>query len=147
MKPLDMLSQMCRVVLADTDVKALCKARGLSPQATSSRGILETLFLSPQGVSNVFNSLDRNEVALLHLLKNYESPVGVAFFPAPMAVSIPTARSINATRTSLQKLKNVWYAAACCCGPKDGKTRVRSNRRWSVGGSRCRLSFIVTCRR
>ena len=80
MKPLDMLSQMCRVVLADTDVKALCKARGLSPQATSSRGILETLFLSPQGVSNVFNSLDRNEVALLHLLKNYESPVGVAFF-------------------------------------------------------------------
>ena len=80
MKPSDMLHKMCELVLAGTDIKALCKARGLPSQATSSRSVLETLFLSPQGVSSVFNSLDRHEIALLHLLKNSDSPVDVAFF-------------------------------------------------------------------
>ena len=79
MKPADMLHQMCHVVLAGTDVKAVCKARGFPPQATSSRGVLETLFLSSQGLSQAFDSLDRNEIALLHLLKN-TGPVDVAFF-------------------------------------------------------------------
>jgi len=79
MKPAEMLHQMCHVVLAGTDVKALCKARGFPSQAASSRGILETLFVSPQGLSPVFKSLDRNEIALLHLLKN-TGPVDVAFF-------------------------------------------------------------------
>ncbi len=80
MKPSNMLHQMCHVMLAGTDVKALCKARGLPPEAATSRGILETLFLSPQGLSNVFESLDSNEVALLHLLKNAKAPVDVKFF-------------------------------------------------------------------
>jgi hypothetical protein len=79
MKPADMLHQMCHVVLAGTDVKAVCKVRGFPPQATSSRGVLETLFLSAQGLSQAFDSLDRNEIALLHLLKN-TGPVDVAFF-------------------------------------------------------------------
>jgi len=80
MKPSNMLHQMCHVMLAGTDVKALCKARGLPPEAASSRGILETLFLSPQGLANVFESLDSNEVALLHLLKSAKAPVDVEFF-------------------------------------------------------------------
>ena len=79
MKPSEMLHQMCHVVLAGTDVKAVCKARGFPSQAASSRGVRETLFLSSQGLSQVFDSLDRNEIALLHLLKN-TGPVNVAFF-------------------------------------------------------------------
>jgi len=51
MKPADMLHQMCHLVLAGTDVKAVCKARGLPSQAASSRGVLETLFLSTQGLT------------------------------------------------------------------------------------------------
>lgn len=80
MKLSDMLPQMCHGLLAATDVKAICQARGLPPQAAKSRGILETLFLSPQGVRNVFDSLDPNEIALLHLLKHSASPVDIAFF-------------------------------------------------------------------
>ena len=33
MNPADMLHQMCHSLLAATDVKALCKARGLAPEA------------------------------------------------------------------------------------------------------------------
>lgn len=80
MKPSNMLHQTCHVMLAGTDVKALCKARGLPPEAAASRGILETLFLSPQGLAKVFESLDSNEVALLHLLKRAKTPVDVEFF-------------------------------------------------------------------
>jgi hypothetical protein len=80
MKPANMLHQMCHVMLTGTDIKALCKARGLPPQATSSRGVLETLFLSSQGLTNVFESLDSNEIALLHLLRNSGASVDIAFF-------------------------------------------------------------------
>lgn len=80
MKPSSMLHQMCHDMLAGTDVKALCKARGLPPETAASRGILETLFLSSQGLATVFESLDSNEVALLHLLKNADAPVDVRFF-------------------------------------------------------------------
>ena len=80
MKPSKMLHQMCHGVLTGADIKALCKARGLPPEAASSRGILETLFLSPQGLSNVFDALDSNEIAPLHLLKSVGTPVDVTFF-------------------------------------------------------------------
>ena len=80
MKPADMLHQMCHEVLPATDVKALCKARGFPPQAVSSRGVLETLFLSPKGLHDAFNSLDSKEIALLHLLAHRGDPVDVAFF-------------------------------------------------------------------
>jgi len=80
MKSSDMLHRMCHVMLAGTDVKALCKARGLPREATTSRGVLETLFLSPQGLADVFESLDANEIAALHLLKTSNGPVGVDFF-------------------------------------------------------------------
>jgi hypothetical protein len=80
MKPANMLHPMCHAVLAGTDIKALCRARRLPSQATSSRGILETLFLSPQGLTNVFESLDSNEIALLHLLKTTPASVDIEFF-------------------------------------------------------------------
>ncbi len=80
MKPSDMLHQMCHALLAKTDVKALCQTRDLSPQAVSAPGILETLFLSQPGLSDVFNTLESNEIALLHLLKSAKEPVDIAFF-------------------------------------------------------------------
>ena len=79
MKPADMLHQTCQVVFAGTDVKAVCKARGFPAQAVSSRGVLETLFLSSQCPSQAFEALDSKEIALLHLLKN-SGPVDVACF-------------------------------------------------------------------
>ncbi|MCP4787165.1 MAG: hypothetical protein GY903_30615 [Fuerstiella sp.] len=80
MKPSKMLQQMCHDLLTEVDVRALCKSRGFPPEAFTSRGVLETMFLSPQGLSTAYDSLDANEIALLHLLRNCDSPVGVAFF-------------------------------------------------------------------
>ncbi|HJN09791.1 MAG TPA: hypothetical protein QF564_13950 [Pirellulaceae bacterium] len=80
MKPSDMLHQMCHSLLAAADVKALCKVRGLASDAIKSPGILETLFLSSQGVSDVLTSLDPSEVTLLHLLRNSHAPVDISFF-------------------------------------------------------------------
>jgi hypothetical protein len=75
-----MLHQMCHEVLAEVDIKAICKSRGLPNQAVSSRTVLESLFLSETGVSVAMSKLDRIEIALLHLLKNQDKPVNVAFF-------------------------------------------------------------------
>src|SRR5947209_1368102 len=75
-----MLHQMCHEVLAEADVKAICKNRGLPNQAASSRPMLETLFLSDAGVAGAMRTLDRTEIALLHLLSSHDKPVDVAFF-------------------------------------------------------------------
>ncbi len=75
-----MLHQMCHDLLAGPDVKALCKVRGFPSEASASLGILETLFLSSQGLSDSFATLDAKEVALLHLLKNSNKAVDVSFF-------------------------------------------------------------------
>jgi hypothetical protein len=75
-----MLHQMCHEVLAEADVRAICKNRGLPNQALSSRPVLETLFLSDVGVAVAMRRLDRTEIALLHLLGSQDKPVDVAFF-------------------------------------------------------------------
>lgn len=80
MNPTQMLHQMCHEVLSEADVRAICKNRGLSNQAASSRSILETLFLSDAGVAEAMRTLDRTEIALLHLLSNQDRPVDVSFF-------------------------------------------------------------------
>jgi len=59
---------MCHEVLAEADVRAICKNRGLPNQAASSRHLLENLFLSDAGVAVALRTLDRTEIALLHLL-------------------------------------------------------------------------------
>jgi hypothetical protein len=75
-----MLHQMCHEVLAEADVRAICKNRGLPNQAASSRPLLESLFLSEAGVAVAMRGLDRTEIALLHLLRSQDRPVDVAFF-------------------------------------------------------------------
>src|ERR1043166_793600 len=75
-----MLHQMCHEVLAEADVRAICKSRGLPNQAASSRPMLESLFLSDAGVADAMRTLDRAEIALLHLLGSLDKPVDVAFF-------------------------------------------------------------------
>jgi hypothetical protein len=76
----EMLHQMIHEVLAETDIRAICKNRGLPNQAASSRSMLETLFLSDTGVAVAMNTLDRTEIALLHLLRSQDKPVDVTFF-------------------------------------------------------------------
>ncbi len=80
MNQTEMLHQMCHEVLAEADVRAICKNRGLPNQAASSRPMLETLFLSDAGVAAAMRKLDRTEIALLHLLRSQDKPVDVAFF-------------------------------------------------------------------
>src|SRR5258708_7067349 len=75
-----MLHQMCQHMLAEADVRAICKNRGLPNQAASSRHLLENLFLSDAGVAVAMRTLDRTEIALLHLLRGHDKPVDVAFF-------------------------------------------------------------------
>src|SRR4051812_11158562 len=77
---MEMLHQMCHEVLAEADVRAICKNRGLPSQAASSRPMLETLFLSDAGVAVAMGALDRTEIALLHLLRIHDKPVDVSFF-------------------------------------------------------------------
>jgi hypothetical protein len=76
----EMLHQMCHEVLAEADVRVICKNRGLPNQAASSRLMLESLFLSDVGVAVAMCTLDRIEIALLHLLKSQDTSVDVAFF-------------------------------------------------------------------
>jgi hypothetical protein len=71
---------MCHEVLAETDIRAICKNRGLPNQAVSSRSILESVFLLDTGVAVAMSTLDRTEIALLHLLRSHDKPVDVAFF-------------------------------------------------------------------
>src|SRR3954470_20380791 len=78
--PAEMLHQMCHEVLAEADVRAICKNRGLPNQAASSRPVLESLFLSDAGVAVAMHTLDRTEIALLHLLRSQDKPADVAFF-------------------------------------------------------------------
>lgn len=80
MNQMEMLRQMCHEVLAEADVRAICKNRGLPNQAASSRPLLESLFLSDTGVAVAMSALDRTEIALLHLLRSQDKPVDVAFF-------------------------------------------------------------------
>ena len=76
----EMLHQMCHSVLSEADLKAICKNRGLPSHAASSRGLLESLFTSDTGVAAVLATLDRTEIALVHLLRAFGKPVDVAFF-------------------------------------------------------------------
>ncbi len=80
MNQTEMLHQMCHEVLAEADVRAICKNRGLPNRAASSRSMLEALFLSDAGVAVAMRRLDRTEIALLHLLRSQDKPVDVAFF-------------------------------------------------------------------
>src|SRR5262249_30118709 len=76
----EMLHQMCHEVLAEVDIRAICKNRGLPNQAASSRPMLESVFLSDTGVAVAMRALERTEIGLLHLLRGQDEPVDVSFF-------------------------------------------------------------------
>lgn len=75
------LQRMCHDVLGNADLKAIAKSRGF-PAAAANPGIMAGLFLTEQGLAEALASLDRSELALLHLLKTFETPVNIAFFEA-----------------------------------------------------------------
>jgi hypothetical protein len=72
---------MCRTILSDTDIKAIVKHRGFSREATA-RAVFESFFLSDTGLKEVFASLSKREIVLLHLLKLENKAVDIAFFDA-----------------------------------------------------------------
>ena len=76
----DMIQQMCRSVLSQADIKAICKIRSLPAAAADSHTLLETLFVTDSGLAAAVQTLERNEVAALHLLLALGKPVEVSFF-------------------------------------------------------------------
>lgn len=76
----DMIHQMCRGVLSQTDIKAICKIRSLPAAAADSHTLLETLFVTDTGLAAALQTLERNEIAALHLLLAIGKPVDVSFF-------------------------------------------------------------------
>jgi hypothetical protein len=76
----DMVQQMCRGVLSQADIKAICKIRSLPAAAVDSHTLLETLFVTDSGLAAALQTLERNEVAALHLLLAIGKPVDVSFF-------------------------------------------------------------------
>jgi len=105
MKPSDMLHQMCHSLLATTDVKALCNARGLATEATKLPGILETLYLSSQGVSDVLKSLDPGEIVLLHLLKKSNVAKPISFFSRKYGIDGSYGTFNQRFKTTFAKVK------------------------------------------
>ena len=75
-----MLAEMCQHILSDTDIKAICKIRGLSARGASQRTVLENYLLSDIGLDAAFGSLKREEITLLHLLKLEGKVVDIRFF-------------------------------------------------------------------
>jgi hypothetical protein len=76
----DLVQQMCRSVLSQADIKAICKVRSLPAAAADSHTLLETLFVTDSGLAAALQTLERNEVAALHLLLAIDKPVDVSFF-------------------------------------------------------------------
>ena len=62
------------------DLESLRKNRGFSLDEISSYEMFETVYLSEKGLASVFNSLSKEEIALLHLLKLKDEDVDISFF-------------------------------------------------------------------
>jgi len=73
-----MLTEMCQKILSETDIKAICKSRGISASEAASRKVFENFFLSEIGLENVMASLNEKEITLLYLLKS--KTVDTSFF-------------------------------------------------------------------
>ncbi len=76
----NMLKQMCKSELNDSDLKAICKSRGFPAKEASSRDIFENFFLSMIGIKEALNSLTYEEVVFLHLLNKINKEVGIEYF-------------------------------------------------------------------
>jgi len=75
-----MLTQMCRELLSDADVRAIAKSRGFSAQEAASRAIFENFYLSDIGVAAAMATLTPEEVALLHLFKHAGKETDITVF-------------------------------------------------------------------
>jgi len=76
----NMLEQMCKSDLSDSDLKAICKSRGFPEKEAASRDVFENFFLSTIGIKEVLNSLTYEEVVFLHLLNKINKEVDIEYF-------------------------------------------------------------------
>ncbi len=76
----NMLKQMCKTDLNDSDLKAICKSRGFPVREATSRDIFENFFISTIGIKEVLNSLTYEEVVFLHLLDKINKEVDIEYF-------------------------------------------------------------------
>lgn len=75
------LTKMCQNILTDADIKTIIKHRNFTKEA-NSRAVFQTFFLSNTGLQEVFASLTKREISLLHLLKRRNEEVDISFFEA-----------------------------------------------------------------
>ena len=76
----EMLKHMCRFGLSQADIKAICKARNLSPACLKSRELFQFNFLSDTGIKESMASLNEKQVLFLHLLNAAGEETDVTFF-------------------------------------------------------------------
>ena len=145
----EMLHQMCHEVLAEADIRAICKHRGMPNQAASSRSMLEALFLSDTGVAVVMGGLDRTELALLHLLKSQDKPVDVAFFRRlgpPQSERWSYGTFSQRFEGVFTRVKDRLLRGGSSCSHSARKRR-RRRRKWKGGSLPWRGNWHATCRR
>ena len=75
-----MLMDMYDKALTATDLRAICKIRGFSPEEVSSASLFETVFHSEKGIKSALDSLTQDEIILLHILNLINKEVDVTFF-------------------------------------------------------------------
>lgn len=76
----ELLEKMCLTELGKSDIKAIGKARGFSPEETAPPERLRQALLSSTGVERVLASLTEKERLALHLLSALGSDVDLRFF-------------------------------------------------------------------
>ncbi|MBU4491326.1 MAG: hypothetical protein KKD69_02575 [Euryarchaeota archaeon] len=88
----NMLKQMCKSELNDSDLKAICKSRGFPEKEATSRDIFENFFLSTIGIKEALNSLTYEEVVFLHLLNKINKEVDIEYFERLYGCARPAGR-------------------------------------------------------
>lgn len=76
----DMIKQMCKNELNDSDIKVICKSRGFPADGTTSRDIFENFLISTIGIKEVLESLTYEEIVFLHLLNKINKEVDIEYF-------------------------------------------------------------------
>lgn len=76
----EMLKRMCQFGLSQTDIKAICKIRGLPPACLKSRELFQFNFLADTGIEETMASLNEKQILFLHLLNATGEESDIAFF-------------------------------------------------------------------
>lgn len=101
----EIVAQMCRKELSAADIKGICKARGFSTKEAQNRKFLENFILSDQGVAKAMDTLTKEEIIVLHALKQKSMAVDVAFFDC---IYGPPDRNFSWSTTFTKKYKDVF---------------------------------------